>query len=55
MGLAGDKVKDLLFRHPLAQNCEYLEPPKLNEEVKVLLDEGAKGRDSRIAYFQQRP
>lgn len=53
-GLPSDKRKTLLGKFPSPKNCLFMDPPKLNPEVKGCLQEAILKRDSRIVEKQVR-
>ena len=48
-GLPEDERKDLLARFPIPENCPFLVPPKLNEELRASLTKDQLQRDDRIS------
>ncbi|XP_077280832.1 uncharacterized protein LOC143907755 [Temnothorax americanus] len=53
-GLPADKKKGLLEKFPSPENCLMMDPPKLNPELKVCLQETITKRDGRIVEKQAR-
>lgn len=53
-GLPKEEREELLKAHAPPKNCVCIDPPKLNEEIKVSINETAKKRDERIVEKQKK-
>ncbi|CAB0044291.1 unnamed protein product [Trichogramma brassicae] len=51
-GLPEDERKQLMEKYPQASNCRFLEAPKLNLEIKTILQSAIINRDNRIMLKQ---
>lgn len=52
--LPKEKKEKLIKEHAPPKNCVFIDPPKLNEEIKVSINETATKRDSRIIEKQKK-
>jgi len=52
-GLSEGESKLLLDRNPPPPDCSFLEPPKVNAEVRELMDLKIRERDNRIVQKQR--
>lgn len=48
VGLPKEERKELIKKFPLPKNCTFLDPPKLNKEIKLSVGESCQARDARI-------
>lgn len=53
-GLPEEEKVMLVKKHPPPSNCVVIDPPKLNEEVKAVLDDAKIKRDARLIGKQQK-
>lgn len=53
-GLPKDEKVELIKRYPTPQNCTLFDPPKLNQEFSMLLNDVNKKRDNRILAKQSK-
>lgn len=53
-GLPKEEREKLIKEHAPPKNCVLIDPPKLNEEVKVSIMEPSKKRDNRIVDKQKK-
>ena len=55
-GLPTDSKKELIKKYPPPENCTLIDPPKLNQEIKIASKdkEGVIKRDSRIVVKQEK-
>lgn len=53
-GLPKEEKEKLIKEHTPPSNCVLMDPPKLNEEIKVSVGETSKKRDERIVEKQKK-
>ncbi|XP_044744223.1 uncharacterized protein LOC123306325 [Coccinella septempunctata] len=51
-GLPQNKVMEMVKKYPPVENCPWIEVPKLNPEVNVVINELARKRDQRVQKSQ---
>ncbi|CAB0037499.1 unnamed protein product [Trichogramma brassicae] len=54
LGLPKKEKGELLKKYPPPSNCTFLDPPKLNPEIVLSLNESCKNRDTRIVQKQEK-
>ena len=54
LGMPKDERVELVKKFPPPENCEFLQPPKLNKEISLSLNEIYKNRDQRIVAKQEK-
>lgn len=54
LGLPDNKVTEMVDKYPPIENCPWVEAPKLNPEVEIVVNEQAKKRDLRVQKTQNR-
>lgn len=53
-GLSDEDREKLVKKHPLPENCQFSEPPKLNPELRAIMQPAQVNRDARIINKQGR-
>ncbi|CAB0039194.1 unnamed protein product [Trichogramma brassicae] len=54
LGLPKEAKHDIFKKYPIPSNCEFFDPPQINKEIELSVNEMCKTRDKRIAEKQDR-
>ncbi|KAL7297134.1 hypothetical protein TKK_0009553 [Trichogramma kaykai] len=54
VGLPIEERLDLIKKYPIPKNCSFLDPPDLNKEISLALNEAARLRDQIIVLKQKK-
>uniref|UniRef100_A0ABD2WEX5 Uncharacterized protein n=1 Tax=Trichogramma kaykai TaxID=54128 RepID=A0ABD2WEX5_9HYME len=54
MGLPKEEKSELIKKYPVPENCLFLDPFELNQEISLAVGEAVRGRYQRIALKQKK-